>query len=159
MITLQINMDYLTNSRRLLSLILPIKHLSIFMMALGICAILPSHARTLKVSSTTTIVDTSTIAATQYELALVQVLSEICPPMLTPRQQTQFYQAYQNQLRLFMPTATDPNDLLNQIGTQRHYQYILQNMRAWTATFPEQENKALCQDFAKQSTSLSARHQ
>lgn len=94
------------------------------------------------------------ISVSQYELALVQVLSEICPPMLTKAQQAKFYEAYQNQLRVFIPTASDPDETLKHLANQRHYQIILQNMRAWTESFPPQENQQLCQEFARKTATF-----
>lgn len=55
------------------------------------------------------------LAVTQYELALVQVLSEICPPMLTANQRIAFTRAYNQQLRSFIPTSASPNDTLRRM--------------------------------------------
>lgn len=91
------------------------------------------------------------LTASQYELALIQVLSEICPPMLTRDERTQFYEAYQSQLRKFFPEVENPNDTLRRFSTNPEYNTILQNIRTWTANYPTSENKAVCQDFAKKS--------
>lgn len=94
------------------------------------------------------------ISVSQYELALAQVLSEICPPMLNKEQQVKFYEAYQSQLKVFIPTSGDPNETLRYLSNQRNYQIILQNMRTWTASFPVQENQKLCQDFARKTVTF-----
>lgn len=92
-----------------------------------------------------------TITVSQYELALAQVLFEICPSMLNKEQQLNFYQAYQNQLRVFIHTSGDPTDTMRHIANQKNYQAILQNIRIWTASFPPQENQKLCQEFARKT--------
>lgn len=88
------------------------------------------------------------LTATQYEVALIQVLSEICPPMLNARQKANFNRAYDRQLRIFMPYSADPYQSLRQLSAQREYRIILHNVRAWTASFPASENRALCYEFA-----------
>lgn len=88
------------------------------------------------------------LTVTQYELALVQVLAEICPPMLNNRQRVRFARAYQNQLRAFMPTAVNPTAVLRQLSTQSDYRSALNNVRTWTASYPRSENRQLCQEFA-----------
>lgn len=113
---------------------------------------LPAHARAaaqkvVNVSAS----DLSAIRVTQYELALVQVMSEICPSMLNARQRTQFNEAYQNQLKAFMPSASNPSDIMAYLANQRDYKAILQSVRAWTATFPTQENHELCTEFVQKT--------
>lgn len=88
------------------------------------------------------------LTATQYEVALIQVLSEICPPMLNTRQKANFNRAYDRQLRIFMPYSADPYQSLRQLSAQREYRIVLHNVRAWTASFPTSENRALCYEFA-----------
>lgn len=105
-------------------------------------------------ASPKTIQGTYKISVSQYELALAQVLFEICPPMLTKEQQSRFFEAYQNQLRVFIPTSNDPNETLRHLASQRNYQVILQNMRTWTASFPPQENQQLCQEFARKTATF-----
>lgn len=92
------------------------------------------------------------ISDTEYKLALAQALSEICPSMLTVKQQAQFDTAYQNQIRLFMPNASNPKEVMQQLAGKQDYQIALKSMRNWTASFPPSENKALCQEFARSST-------
>ncbi|WFF38210.1 hypothetical protein LU290_08095 [Moraxella nasibovis] len=89
------------------------------------------------------------LTVSQYELALVQVLSEICPPMLSNQQRIQFAHAYQQQLRSFMPTSTNPNNTLRQLRTQLGYRSALQNIRAWTATYPPAQNRKICLQFTE----------
>lgn len=88
------------------------------------------------------------LSVSQYELALIQVLSEICPPVLNAQQKANFNRAYNQQLRLFMPRAANPHQTLRQLTTQREYRMVLHNVRAWTASFPASENRALCREFA-----------
>lgn len=89
------------------------------------------------------------LTVSQYELALIQVLSEICPPMLNSTQRVNFSKAYNNQLRIFMPTSTNPQQSLKQLSGQKEYRLILQNVRSWTTSYPAAENRALCQEFAQ----------
>lgn len=91
------------------------------------------------------------ITVSQYELALVQVLSEICPPMLNERQRVRFDTAYNRQLRQFMPRSSNPQQSLRQLSTQRDYRAVLHNVRAWTASYPTAENRALCREFSEMS--------
>lgn len=88
------------------------------------------------------------LTVSQYELALIQVLSEICPPMLNSTQKTQLNRAYNNQLRIFMPTSPNPQQTLRILTGQRDYRIVLQNVRAWTKSYPAAENRALCREFA-----------
>ncbi|WP_126331598.1 MCR_0457 family protein [Moraxella cuniculi] len=88
------------------------------------------------------------LTVTRYELALIQVLSEICPSVLNTRQKINFNRAYDRQLRAFMPRATNPHQTLRELSNQREYRNILQNVRAWTASYPADENRALCYEFA-----------
>lgn len=89
------------------------------------------------------------LTVTQYELALVQVLSEICPPMLTANQRVSFARAYNQQLRSFIPTSASPSDTLVRMYSQRNYRNALNNVRAWTASYPKSQNRKLCLQFAE----------
>ncbi|TWV84052.1 MCR_0457 family protein [Moraxella sp. VT-16-12] len=91
------------------------------------------------------------ISDTEYKLALAQALFEICPSMLTVKQQAQFNAAYQNQIRLFMPNASDPKEAMQKLASKQDYQVALKSLKNWTASFPPSENKALCQEFAQSS--------
>lgn len=91
------------------------------------------------------------LTVSQYELALVQVLSEICPPVLNERQRVRFDKAYNRQLRQFMPRSSNPQQSLRQLSMQRDYRAVLHNVRAWTASYPAAENRALCRGFAEMS--------
>lgn len=87
----------------------------------------------------------------EYELALVQVLSEICPPMLNKEEREQFESAYQNQLRVFIPKVENPSEILRRLGGQQEYRSALQSMRTWTANYSDGENRALCQELAQKT--------
>lgn len=89
------------------------------------------------------------LTVSQYELALIQVLSEICPSMLTQTQRVRFSKAYNEQLRSFMPTSANPQQTLKQLSAQREYRLVLHNVRSWTSSYPAAENRALCQEFAQ----------
>ncbi|OOR85416.1 hypothetical protein B0180_01090 [Moraxella canis] len=122
------------------------------MLSLGVCAAASANNTTPRYQRISSPQAVSTqeiyLTATQYELALIQVLSEICPPVLNARQKANFNRAYDRQLRIFMPRSADPYQSLRQLSTQREYRMVLHNVRAWTASFPASENRALCYEFA-----------
>ncbi|MBE9579157.1 MULTISPECIES: MCR_0457 family protein [Moraxella] len=95
--------------------------------------------------------DLTDVRVTKYELALVQVMAEMCPNMLHGRQRDRFYEAYDSQLRAFIPNADDPEEVLVYLSTQQDYRAVLQNVRSWTKSFPPNENRELCVDFANVS--------
>lgn len=92
--------------------------------------------------------DLSQVNATPHELAFLQVLSELCPPMLNARQKQQFSKAYNQQLMSFMPNL-NTNAAMHQISSHNEYKRALKWARSWTATFPDSENRALCVEFAE----------
>lgn len=98
--------------------------------------------------STTIPVDLSGINITKHEIAVMHVLSEICPPMLTGKQKQRFYKSYNVQLHELMPSLEDPKAAIQYLSTQQDYRQILQGIRSWTMDFSKQENKALCEDLA-----------
>lgn len=101
-------------------------------------------------SAATTRVDLSKIEVTPHELALTQVLAEICPPFLTHEQKQKFSTVYQFHLQDIMPTL-DTKIAMAQVNAQPEYRTILQDIRQWTNSFPTDENKALCVEFAESS--------
>lgn len=123
-----------------------------FVLSLSLCTAVSANATTPRYQRISTPQAVSTqeiyLTATQYEVALIQVLSEICPPMLNARQKANFNRSYDRQLRIFMPYSADPYQSLRQLSAQREYRIILHNVRAWTASFPASENRALCYEFA-----------
>lgn len=129
----------------IMSYVFPIK-MTLALTLVVLCT--QSHARSMDFPSQYLL----NVSDTEYKLALAQALSEICPSMLTVKQQTQFNVAYQNQIRLFMPNAKNPQEVMQSLASKQDYQIALKNMRNWTATFPPSENKALCQEFAQSST-------
>jgi len=92
--------------------------------------------------------DMSGVSITKHEIAVMQVLSEICPPMLNKRQRQRFYKSYNIQLHELMPSLEDPKAAIQYLSTQQDYRQILQSIRSWTLGFSKQENKALCEDLA-----------
>ena len=99
-------------------------------------------------SATTIPLDMSGINVTRHEIAVMQVLSEICPPMLTGKQKQRFYKSYNVQLHELMPSLEDPKVAIQYLSTQQDYRQILQGIRSWTMGFSRQDNKALCEDLA-----------
>lgn len=90
------------------------------------------------------------LKVTPHELALVQVLSEICPPLLNPSQRQKFDRVYQNQLQAFMPNL-NAAAVMQQIGSQSGYRAVLSGIRSWTLSYPAAENQALCVEFSEMS--------
>ena len=99
-------------------------------------------------SATTIPLDLSGINITKHEIAVMQVLSEICPSMLNGKQKQRFYKSYTVQLHELMPSLEDPKAAIQYLSTQQDYRQILQGIRSWTMGFSKQENKALCEDLA-----------
>ena len=99
-------------------------------------------------SATTIPLDLSGINITKHEIAVMQVLSEICPSMLNGKQKQRFYKSYTVQLHDLMPSLEDPKAAIQYLSTQQDYRQILQGIRSWTMGFSKQENKALCEDLA-----------
>ena len=99
-------------------------------------------------TATTIPLDMSGMNITKHEIAVMQVLSEICPSMLSTNQRQRFYKSYNAQLHDLMPTLEDPKAAIQYLSTQQDYRQILQSMRSWTMSFSKQDNKALCVDLA-----------
>ncbi|WP_227516735.1 MULTISPECIES: MCR_0457 family protein [unclassified Psychrobacter] len=108
-----------------------------------------SQATNAATNTATTIpLDLSGINITKHEIAVMQVLSEICPSMLNGKQKQRFYKSYNVQLHELMPSLEDPKAAIQYLSTQQDYRQILQGIRSWTMGFSKQENKALCEDLA-----------
>ena len=120
----------------------------------GIASLIMSAAMLSQVSqaadnvATTIPLDMSGMNITKHEIAVMQVLSEICPSMLNGQQKQRFYKSYNVQLQELMPTLEDPKAAIQYLSTQQDYRQILQGIRSWTMGFSKRENKALCQDLA-----------
>lgn len=102
-------------------------------------------------ANTTIPVDMSSVTITKHELALMQVLSEICPPMLNNTQKQRFYRGYNAQLKYLLPTLDNPTAAMQYLSTQQDYRQILQSIRQWTMQFAQSDNQALCEDLANAS--------
>ncbi len=112
-------------------------------------AIMSQSANAANSNVATTIpLDMSGMNITKHEIAVMQVLSEICPPMLNNRQKQRFYKSYNMQLHELMPTLEDPKAAIQYLSTQQDYRQILQSIRSWTMSFSKQDNKAICEDLA-----------
>lgn len=98
--------------------------------------------------STTIPVDMSGINITQHEIAVMHVLSEICPPMLRGNQKQRFFNAYNAKLHQLMPSLEDPRSAIQYLSTQQDYREVLQTIRVWTMQFSKKDNRLLCQDMA-----------
>ncbi len=107
-----------------------------------------SQASNAADSVSTIPLDMSGMSITKHEIAVMQVLSEICPPMLKSNQKQRFYKSYNLQLQELMPSLEDPKAAIQYLSTQQDYRQILQSIRSWTMGFDKQENKALCEDLA-----------
>ena len=102
-------------------------------------------------SNTTIPVDMTGMNITKHEIAVMHVLSEICPPMLSDSQKQRFYKSYNSQLHVLMPSLEDPKAAIQYLSTQQDYRQILQGIRSWTLGFSKKDNKALCEDLANAS--------
>ena len=93
-------------------------------------------------------IDMSDLSTTKEEVAVLQVLSEICPSMLNKSQQTGFNTAYNVELKKLMPTISDPRLAVQYLSSQQDYKQILNETRQWTLSYPKAENLELCKDLA-----------
>ena len=93
-------------------------------------------------------IDMSELSTTKEEVAVLQVLSEICPPMLNKSQQTGFNTAYNVELKKLMPTISDTRLAVQYLSNQQDYKQILNETRQWTLSYPKAENLELCKDLA-----------
>ena len=111
-------------------------------------ALLAQTANAVDDGATTIPVDLSGMNVTKHEIAVMQVLSEICPPMLSANKKQRFFKSYNMQLHELMPSLDDPKAAIQYLSTQQDYRQILQGIRSWTMQFPKQDNKAICEDLA-----------
>lgn len=93
-------------------------------------------------------VDISSMQITTHELALMQVLSEICPKLLRQNQQSSFQHAYNTKLQALMPNISNPQNALQYLSAQKDYRDLHHSIKTWTLSFSEDENQALCEDIA-----------
>ncbi|MFW2176260.1 MULTISPECIES: MCR_0457 family protein [unclassified Moraxella] len=93
-------------------------------------------------------IDMSGLTTTKEEVAVLQVLSEICPAMLNPVQQKSFNKAYNIELKRLMPTISDPRTAVQYLSTQQDYKAILNDTRQWTLSYSKEDNKQLCRELA-----------
>lgn len=99
-------------------------------------------------AQTTIPVDLSRATATKHEIAVLQVLSEVCPPMLNRQQRQNFQKTYNQQLKQMLPSIENPKAAIRYLSTQQDYRTILSSMRNWTLSYSRDENLALCTDLA-----------
>lgn len=102
-------------------------------------------------AQTTIPIDFSGISTTKHEIAVLQVLAEVCPPMLNRQQRDNFQRSYNQQLRQMLPTVNNPRAAVRYLSTQQDYKAILASMRNWTLSYSREENLALCNDLASAS--------
>lgn len=95
-------------------------------------------------------IDISQLSTTKEEVAVLQVLSEICPPMLNKKQQQGFNTAYSSELKKLMPSISEPRMAIQYLSTQQDYKQILNETRQWTLGYPKDENKAVCTELAEE---------
>ncbi len=104
---------------------------------------------TLAQAAQTTIpVDLSRATATTHEIAVLQVLAEVCPPMLSRRQQHIFHKTYNQKLKQMLPSIENPKAAIRYLSTQQDYKAVLSSIRNWTLSYSRDENLALCTDLA-----------
>lgn len=99
-------------------------------------------------TNSTFAIDMSDLSTTKEEVAVLQVFSEICPPMLNKKQQQSFAQAYNLELKNLMPSISEPRLAIQYLATQQDYKQILEETRQWTLGFPNTDNKQICVELA-----------
>lgn len=102
----------------------------------------------VQAAQTTIPVDFSRATATKHEIAVLQVLSEVCPPMLNRQQRQNFQKTYNKQLKQMLPSIENPKAAIRYLSTQQDYKTILSSMRSWTLSYSRDDNLALCADLA-----------
>ncbi len=141
------------NNQSILAVISPAKNIMINAATkVGMAGLMTSMAllssAAFAAPSTTIPLDMSGMNITKHEIAVMQVLSEICPPMLSGNQKQRFYKSYNVQLHELMPSLEDPKAAIQYLSTQQDYRQILQSIRSWTMSFSKQDNKSICEDLA-----------
>ncbi|MFZ2554311.1 MCR_0457 family protein [Psychrobacter urativorans] len=141
------------NNQSILAVISPAKNIMINAATkVGVAGLMTSMAllssAAFAAPSTTIPLDMSGMNITKHEIAVMQVLSEICPPMLSGNQKQRFYKSYNVQLHELMPSLEDPKAAIQYLSTQQDYRQILQSIRSWTMSFSKQDNKSICEDLA-----------
>ena len=141
------------NNQSILAVIFPAKNIMINAATkVGMAGLMTSMAllssAAFAAPSTTIPLDMSGMNITKHEIAVMQVLSEICPPMLNTNQRQRFNKSYNVQLHELMPTLEDPKAAIQYLSTQQDYRQILQSIRSWTMSFSKQDNKSICEDLA-----------
>lgn len=123
------------------------------MMAMGVLGLntLTLGTATAQTPNAKIAIDMSQLSTTKNEVAVLQVLSEICPPMLNKNQQKSFNTAYNVELKKLMPTISDPKLAVQYLTTQQDYKQILNETRQWTLAYPKSENKQVCTELATAS--------
>lgn len=114
---------------------------------LAICGLVAFSMPTWANDDENLTIDMSDVVTTKDEVAVLQVLSEICPPMLNKKQQQNFANAYQVELHRLLPVS-DPKMAMQYLATQQDYKKILHDTREWTLGFSKKENKELCIEIA-----------
>lgn len=114
---------------------------------LAICGLVAFSMPTWANDDENLTIDMSDVVTTKDEVAVLQVLSEICPPMLNKKQQQNFANAYQLELHRLLPVS-DPKMAMQYLATQQDYKKILHDTREWTLGFSKKENKELCIEIA-----------
>ena len=94
-------------------------------------------------------IDLSEVGPTKNEVAMLQVISEMCPPMLNAKQRTNFAKAYNTELQNLMPTISEPKAAVQYLSTQADYQQILNDTRQWLLSFPKTDNQQMCFELAE----------
>lgn len=130
---------------------LPYKRFSLGIAAGAIGILTQSAFAAVDNNSSTMPVDLAGINTTKHEIAVLQVLSEICPSMLDAQQKQKFYKSYNVELQKLMPTISDPRAAMQYLSTQQDYKNVLKSIRSWTLGISKEENKALCQELAEES--------
>ncbi|PIE47520.1 MAG: hypothetical protein CSA42_02855 [Gammaproteobacteria bacterium] len=93
-------------------------------------------------------VDLSGISTTTHELALMQVLAEVCPGLISTNLRPKFAHAYRTKLHQLMPTVANPDNAMRYLSTQTEYRRVHANIKNWTLSYSRAENKAMCEELA-----------
>lgn len=87
---------------------------------------------------------TPAIQTTKEEIAVVQVLSEICPDIIGKNDN--FDQGYKRVLTDLLPGISDPVLAVQALSEESDYQPVLKQARQDAAKASREENRAVCLD-------------
>lgn len=85
---------------------------------------------------------------TQPELAVIQVLSDICPSLLPKSKHAAFQKGINRTLTSMLPGISAPEKALSALKTDKAFTKLVRLTKRTTLKYPKAENTAICNDIA-----------